>query len=259
MAHDFTGYNAIVTGAAGGIGFATAEVMARGGASVGLIDIDEARLGDAAAKLAKVGAVGGTAAVDVRDYEAVTAAVDNLVGKLGGLDVLVNNAGVECVGTLEGLEIDEIQRAVDINLLGVFYVTRAALPYLRKSEHASIVNLASQAAKRATPMVGIYSATKAAVLGWGRAAAVELAPTVRVNAVCPGIVDTPMIERHYDNVERLEGLARTDAQRQFESNIPMGRTQKPSDVANAIAFLASRDASEITGQALNVCGGMVMD
>ncbi len=259
MAHDFTGYGVIVTGSAGGIGRAAAELFLRSGAAVTLFDRDEIRLAATATELANVGTVAGHIVVDLTDPDAVDVAVQQASSMLPGIDVLVNNAGIECVGGLEELSIATIARAIDVNLLAVLIVTRACLPHLRRSERAAIVSVASQAAKRGTPQVGVYSAGKAGVLGWSRSAAVELAPAVRVNAVCPGIVDTPMIERHYDQVHRIEGIARDKARREFESLIPLGRTQKPADIAKAIAFLASSDASEITGQALNVCGGMVMD
>lgn len=259
MTFDFEGYGVIVTGAAGGIGRATTEAFLRSGAKVTLFDLDLHRLAQTATELADLGSIASTCALDVRDVDAVDDGVRQAVETMGGLDVLVNNAGIECVGGLEDLTMAEIQRAIDVNLTGALVVARACLPYLRRSSHASIVNVASQAAKRGTPQVGVYSAGKAGVLGWARSAAVDLAPTIRVNSVCPGLVDTPMMDRHYDNVERLEGVDKATARAEFESHIPLGRTQKPADIASAILFLASTGASEITGQALNVCGGMIMD
>lgn len=259
MQINLTDYSVIVTGAAGGIGKETASAFCDAGASVFVIDKDEDRLKAAAASLASNGDLRGHFAADITDPASVESAIEEAVSVLGGIDTLVNNAGVECVGRLEEMPTETVRRGVDVNLLGTLFVSRFAIPHLAKSKRASIVNLASQAAKRGTAQVSVYSAAKAGVLGWARSASLDLAPTIRVNSVCPGIVDTAMIERHYENVFELEGIPPELAKQEFESLIPLGRTQKPTDIANAILFLASPLASEITGQALNVCGGMIMD
>lgn len=256
---DLSGYSVIVTGAAGGIGKETASLFCRVGASVFLIDKDESGLEEVAASLAVEGDLRGHFAADITAPDSVEAAIDEAVGVLEGIDTLVNNAGVECVGRLEEMPVESVRRGLDVNLLGTLLVSRLAIPHLVKSGKGSIVNLSSQAAKRGTAQVSVYSAAKAGVLGWARSAALDLAPAIRVNSVCPGIVDTAMIERHYENVFQLEGTPPEQAKQEFEALIPLGRTQKPADIANAILFLASPLASEITGQALNVCGGMIMD
>ena len=248
-----------MTGAAGGIGKETASAFCNAGASVFIIDKDDERLEASAAALAAIGDVKGYFAADITEIASVESAIEEAIKTLGGIDTLVNNAGIECVGRLEEMSTEMLRLGIDVNLLGTLLVSRLAIPYLAKSSQASIVNLASQAAKRGTSQVSVYSAAKAGVLGWARSAALDLAPTIRVNSVCPGIVDTAMIERHYENVFQLEGIPPEQAKQEFESLIPLGRTQTPADIANAILFLASPLASEITGQALNVCGGMVMD
>jgi NAD(P)-dependent dehydrogenase (short-subunit alcohol dehydrogenase family) len=235
------GLRALVTGGASGIGLATAELMREQGADVALLDV------------ASSGPAGFVyAQADVTDDAAVKRAVAMAVEQLGGLDILVNNAGIGAQGAIEDNDDAEWQRVFDVNVFGMVRVTRAAMPALRKSTNAAIVNTSSIAATAGLPARVLYSATKGAVLSMTLAMAADLIREgVRVNAVNPGTADTPWIGRL---------LARTDdpaAERAaLEARQPHGRLVSADEVAAAVAFLASPASGSTTGVGLPVDGGM---
>jgi NAD(P)-dependent dehydrogenase (short-subunit alcohol dehydrogenase family) len=232
---------ALVTGGASGIGLAAAELLLARGASVAVLD----RAGSAPPSAAFV-------AADVSDDTAVRAAVAEAVSGLGGLDVLVNNAGIGAQGTLEDNDDDEWHRVFDVNVVGMVRVTRAALPYLRESSAAAIVNTCSVAATAGLPNRALYSATKGAVLSLTLAMAADLvADGIRVNCVNPGTADTPWVGR------LLEAADDPEAERAaLDARQPMGRLVTAEEVAEAIAYLASPAAASTTGTFLPVDGGM---
>ncbi len=240
----FYGLRAVVTGGASGIGAATARLLAAEGAVVAVLDRD---LPPAAERgsLLRVRA-------DVSDDDAVRNAVRDAITQLGGLDILVNNAGVGAVGGVEDNPDDEWHRVLDVNVVGIVRVTRAALPALRASARAAIVNTCSIAATAGLPQRALYSASKGAVAALTRAMAADLLPEgIRVNAVNPGTADTPWVGRLLaaapdPQAERAALVARQ----------PHGRLVSPDEVAAAIAFLASPESGSITGVALAVDGGM---
>jgi NAD(P)-dependent dehydrogenase (short-subunit alcohol dehydrogenase family) len=182
----------------------------------------------------------------------VRAAVDDAAAELGGLDVLVNNAGIGAQGGVEDNPDDEWHRVLDVNVVGMVRVTRAALPYLRASSRAAIVNTASIAATAGLPQRALYSASKGAVAALTRAMAADLLPEgIRVNAVNPGTADTPWVAR------LLESAADPQAERAaLEARQPHGRLVSADEVADAIAYLASPATGSVTGVALAVDGGM---
>ncbi|GGO64806.1 SDR family NAD(P)-dependent oxidoreductase [Nonomuraea cavernae] len=231
---------AIVTGGGSGIGLATAKLLAERGMKVACLDLDppgEPFVGIRA---------------DVTDDAAVRAAVAEAAERLGGIDVLVNNAGIGAQGTVEDNPDSEWQRVFDVNVLGMVRVSRAALPYLRRSEHASIVNTCSIAATAGLPARALYSATKGAVLSLTLAMAADhVREGIRVNCVNPGTADTPWIGRLLDKADDPE------AERQaLNARQPMGRLVSAEEVAAAIAYLAGPEAGATTGTALAVDGGM---
>jgi NAD(P)-dependent dehydrogenase (short-subunit alcohol dehydrogenase family) len=237
---EFSGIRAIVTGGASGIGLATAQLLTERGATVAVLDV-----GDPPEPLYGVRA-------DVRDDAAVRAAVAAAVEHLGGLDVLVNNAGIGAQGTVEDNDDDEWRDVFDVNVFGMVRVTRAALPHLRRSEHAAIVNTCSIAATAGLPARALYSATKGAVLSLTLAMAADhLREGIRVTCVNPGTADTPWIGRLLAAADDPEAELAALAARQ-----PSGRLVTPDEVAAAIAYLASPLASATTGTALAVDGGM---
>ena len=233
---------ALVTGGGSGIGLATATLLAARGATVAVVDLDPS------------GAPAGTIAIagDVSDSDSVSAGVAEAADRLGGLDILVNNAGIGAAGTIEDNPEDEWRRVFEVNVLGIMRVTRAALPHLRRSEHAAIVNTCSIVATAGLPQRALYSATKGAVLALTRAMAADhVGEGIRVNCVNPGTVDTPW-------VRRLLGAADNPAAERaaLEARQPHGRLVSADEVAYAIASLASPLAASTTGTAVEIDGGM---
>lgn len=239
---DFAGLKALVTGGASGIGRATAELLAARGASVAVLDLDPGSV-DKPLR-------GYTA--DVSDDASVRAAVAAAVADLGGLDVLVNNAGIGAQGTVEDNDDDQWHRVLDVNVLGIVRTTRAALPHLRDSAHAAIVNTCSIAATAGLPQRALYSASKGAVYSLTLAMAADhVREGVRVNCVNPGTVDTPWVGR------LLSAAPDPAAERAaLASRQPTGRLVSAAEVAGAVAYLASPLSGATTGTALAVDGGM---
>jgi 2-keto-3-deoxy-L-fuconate dehydrogenase len=241
MSAEFGGLSAVVTGGASGIGLATAMLLAERGARVACLDL----------RPDVPGPLLGLAA-DVTDDASVRAAVAAAAEAHGGIDVLVNNAGIGALGTVEDNDDAEWARLWDVNVVGMVRVTRAALPHLRRSAHPAIVNLGSIAATAGLPQRALYSATKGAVAAFTMATAADLVPEgIRVTCVHPGTVDTPWVGR------LLAAAADPAAERAaLAARQPTGRLVTADEVAAAIAYLASPLASATTGTALAVDGGM---
>jgi 2-keto-3-deoxy-L-fuconate dehydrogenase len=237
----FDGRRALVTGGASGIGLAVARRLAADGARVAVLDL--AGSGPDGVEYVRA---------DVTDDAAVRAAVDRAVAALGGLDVLVNNAGIGAQGGVEANDDAEWHRVLDVNVVGLVRVTRAALPALRRSEAAAIVNTCSIAATAGLPNRALYSASKGAVLSLTQAMAADLiAEGIRVNAVNPGTADTPWVGRLLDSAD--DPAAERAA---LEARQPHGRLVSAEEVADAVAYLASPAAGSTTGTSLAVDGGM---
>jgi 2-keto-3-deoxy-L-fuconate dehydrogenase len=237
---EFEGLRALVTGGASGIGLAVATRLAELGASVAVLDRDPA-----AERFVVVRA-------DISDDAAVRSGVASAIEALGGLDVLVNNAGIGAQGGVEANDDGEWHRVLDVNVVGLVRVSRAALPALRASAHAAIVNTCSVAATVGLPNRVLYSASKGAVLSLTMAMAADLLPEgIRVNAVNPGTVDTPWVAR------LLDAAADPAAERAaLQARQPHGRLVTAEEVAAAVAYLASPSAGSTTGTWLAVDGGM---
>ncbi|MFF4628390.1 SDR family NAD(P)-dependent oxidoreductase [Streptomyces griseorubiginosus] len=239
---EFTGLRAVVTGGASGIGRAVAERLAERGANVAVLDLDPSGVH---------GPLTGIRA-DVSDDAGVRAAVAEAAERLGGLDILVNNAGIGAVGTVEDHTDEQWHRVLDVNVVGMVRVTRAALPRLRRSAHASVVNVCSIAATAGLPQRALYSATKGAVLSLTLAMAADhVREGIRVNCVNPGTVDTPWVSRLLDGADDPEAERAALNARQ-----PLGRLVTADEVAAAVLYLAGPSAGSVTGTALAVDGGM---
>ncbi len=240
---DFVGLTALVTGGASGIGAATAALLHQRGARVAILDLTRPdALPDGMVSVV----------ADVTDDASVRAAVAEAADLLGGIDVLVNNAGIGAAGDIAANPDEEWHRAWDVNVVGIARVTRAALPYLRRSDHAAIVNTCSIAGVAGLPNRALYSATKGAVAALTYAMATDhVREGIRVNAVAPGTVDTPWVGRLLAAAEDPDRTAAALRARQ-----PHGRLVTAEEVAAAIAWLASPQASSTTGTILNVDGGM---
>ncbi|MER6784911.1 SDR family oxidoreductase [Streptomyces sp. NPDC000658] len=239
---DFEGLTALVTGGASGIGRTTAQLLAERGARVAVLDLDPSGV--------ERPLLGYRA--DVGDDASVREAVAAAVAALGGLDVLINNAGIGALGTVEDNDDAEWHRVLDVNVVGVVRTSRAALPHLRRSSHAAVVNTCSIAATAGLPQRALYSATKGAVYALTLAMAADhVREGIRVNCVNPGTVDTPW-------VGRLLGAADDPAAERaaLEARQPTGRLVGAAEVAGAIAYLASPLSGATTGASLAVDGGM---
>jgi meso-butanediol dehydrogenase / (S,S)-butanediol dehydrogenase / diacetyl reductase len=254
----FEGRGVVVTGAAQGMGRAISEAFLSEGARVMLSDMNEEGVANTAGEL---GADGNAFAVrcDVTKANDVENLVASALDQLGAVDIFVNNAGTITMRQVVELGEDEWDLVMDVNAKGVFLCTRAILPHMLERKTGAIVNIASQAGKRGYKLFAHYCASKAAVIVFSKGVALEVAPHVRVNCVCPGIVNTDMMEREYAWEEAMTGEPKESIQKRWMSGVPMGRFQEPEHIARVALFLASDDASEMTGQAINVTGGMVME
>ena len=239
------GHKAVVTGGGSGIGRATARRMAEEGAEVAVVDID----GDGAGECANE--IGGTFYVaDVTDPDGLRDAFDAAAAAMGGITVLYNNAGIGGLSPLAEWEPEEWHRLVTVNLTGVYLGFRAAIPHIRASGGGSIVSTASISGTRPAAGEAPYSAAKAGVAAITASAALEYAPSIRVNAVSPGMIETAL------TAPLLEFVP--DARERYERTTPVGRVGQPEDIADVVVFLCSDLARFITGQNLVVDGGMTL-
>jgi 2-keto-3-deoxy-L-fuconate dehydrogenase len=239
---EFTDLVAIVTGGASGLGAATAGLLIDRGARVAVLDRELHGLPDE---------IFGVAC-DITSTEQVDAAVAAVVEHFGSLDIVINNAGIGAAGDIAANDDDEWHRVLDVNIVGLARVSRAALPHLRRSAHAAIVNTSSVVAVVGVPNRALYSASKGAVASVTLAMAADhVHEGIRVNAVTPGTADTPWVGRLLDAADDPDAAAAALKARQ-----PMGRLVTASEVAHAIVYLASPQSSSTTGTLLSVDGGM---
>ncbi|HUD91292.1 SDR family NAD(P)-dependent oxidoreductase [Sphingobium sp.] len=234
------GRRIIVTGAASGIGLATAHMLAREGASLSLFDRDEAALVQVATMLQA-----HHATVDLPDEGAINAAVEAAVKAMGGIDGLVNVAGIGGMGRLADLTLADWTRTIGVNLTAPFLMMRAVLPHLQTAGRGTIVTIASgQGLTPSAPGMAAYCASKGGLVTLSKAMALELAPAIRVNCVCPGVVDTPLLPN------AMRAVARKP-----ESPYALKRVGKAEEIASAILFLTSDESAFVTGIAMAVDGG----
>ena len=242
MNKEFEGLTAIITGAGSGIGLEVAKGLAANGAKVFGFDINQGEMSSYATYIK----------CDIGNALSVTEAFNEFAKSSKSLDVLINNAGIGSLTTVEK-ETDEVwHKVLNINVVGAARVSRLAIPLLRQSKHAAIVNTASVAAIDGIPNRAAYSASKGAILALTLAMATDhLSDGIRVNAVNPGTTDTPWVKRLLDQADDAKV-----AKIALEARQPMGRLVSPSEIANAIIFLASPVQASITGTSLNVDGGL---
>jgi meso-butanediol dehydrogenase / (S,S)-butanediol dehydrogenase / diacetyl reductase len=242
----------LVTGGGAGIGREIARRFAREGMAVAMLDRDGAAAEGIAAE------IGGLAVTaDVTSEEEVSRAVETVFARFSRIDVLVNNAGIAWMGPGLEMPLEALQSMLRVNVEGVFIFSRAVLPHMIARRSGSIVNLASWAGKTGNAFFAGYSASKFAVIGLTQSLAREMAPHgIRVNAICPGIVVDTAMRTAIESQQRQYGLPET-AER--EKSIPIGRVSVPEDVARVAAFLASDESSYMTGESINLSGGLLMD
>jgi NAD(P)-dependent dehydrogenase (short-subunit alcohol dehydrogenase family) len=240
------GQRAVVTGGGSGIGAETCRRMAAEGAQVAVLDLD----GDRAEAVAKeIDAV--SFAVDVTDYDALSAAMRDAAERMQGLSVLYNNAGGSTLSPIHDYEVAEWRRIVDLNLTGVFHGFKAGAPLILRTGGGSIVSTASISGTRPAAGEAPYAAAKAAIVALTASAALEYAPSIRVNAVSPGMIRTPLTELLLDQ----RGIGLEDRQR---AKTPLDRIGTPGDIADVVVFLCSDLARFVTGQNIVADGGMTL-
>lgn len=243
---------AVVTGGASGIGRAIAEALAREGARVAVLDVNEAGARETTTAIERAGGAAVTQRVDITDVTAVDAAVDAIAGRWGGLHVLVNCAGWDRPMPFVDTTPEFWDRVLAINLRGPLACTRAALRHMIKAEYGKIVTIASDAGRVGSTGEAVYSAAKGGLIAFTKTVAREVARhRINVNCVCPGPSDTPLFQKEF--AEKSPKLAES-----LKRVIPWGRLGVPDDIAPAVVFLASDDAAFITGQTLSVSGGLTM-
>lgn len=255
LAEELAGKRAIVTGAGSGIGRAIARALALHGVRVAIADLDSATARFVA------GDIGGDAravAIDVRQRQSVEAAFSEVVDAWGGFDILIANAGVSTMNKAVDLTDEEWDFNFDVNARGIFLTNQIAVRHFIATDNKGIiVNTASLAAKIGAPLLAHYSASKFAVLGWTQALAREMAGRgIRVNAVCPGFVKTSMQSREVEWEAKLRGITPEQVIADYIAQTPLGRLEEPEDVADVVVFLCSNGARFMTGQGINVTGGV---
>ncbi len=248
---DFSGQTAVVTGGLQGIGKAIAELFHQGGANV--------VIGDIAGRAREQSTRQLVLRTDVASREDAHLLIEAARETFGGIDILVNSCGVSAMSPVTQFNDADWQRILDVNVKSIGYLSEVAIPLMKAKSGGRIINIASQAGKNGYRMMGQYVASKHAVLGLTKVMAIELArDNILVNAVCPGIVETEMKWRERREGAELRGMTPEAIYAEDCSQVLLGRTAQPAEIAGVVAFLASPLAAYMTGQAINVTGGMTM-
>lgn len=250
---DFTNQVVIVTGSGSpkGMGRVTAKTFANQGAKLVIVDINEAGVNETVDIIKQSGHEAIGIKVDITSKESVDAMVKTVLDTFGRIDILVNNAGISQKVTVEDMTLDDMKRIFNVNMFGLFLCSQAVLEPMKKQKYGRIVNLSSVSGKRGGGIFGgaHYSASKAGVLGFSKNLAREVAADgITVNSVCPGLINT----------EIWKSLPKEQADK-IIADIPAGRPGEPQEVADTICFLASKEASYITGEDIDINGGSHMD
>ena len=254
----------LITGAAGGIGAATARMMAKAGTRVVVTDLLMAQASEVAESIISTGGEALAVNLNVADPESWATALHQTIDQFSGLDVLVNNAGVLLCKDIQDVSVSEWQKMVDVNLTGVFLGTKHCAPALREAgkrsaKGSAIVNMSSVAGLVAAPLDALYSMTKGGVTLFTKSTAVSFATRgdrIRVNAVHPGVINTEMGLGSVDHFAELRGASQADSLRATAARHPLNRIGEPSEIAEGVIYLASDAAAFITGSSLVIDGGL---
>ena len=259
MSHRLANQVAIITGASRGIGRAIAEAYAAEGATLCLMATDTARLDEVKDSLGLPADQIMTVGVNVTDREACFRAVDAVLARFGRVDVLVNNAGIYRSKSFLDYSAQDFQDMLDVNLFGVLHFMQACLPSMQERKHGRIINMASTAGKWGSRNQSAYNVSKHAVVGITRCVALEASPyAVTVNAICPGFIQTDMVEALKTQVAQTTGVSPEDMVKAALTRVPLGRVLNPSEIAGLAVYLGSAESSGMTGQSIHVDGGMVL-
>ncbi len=259
MSHRLANQVAIITGASRGIGRAIAEAYAAEGATLCLMATDTTRLDEVKDSLGLPAEQIMTVGVNVTDREACFRAVDAVLARFGRVDVLVNNAGVYRSKSFLEYSAQDFQDMLDVNLFGVLHFMQACLPSMQERKHGRIINMASTAGKWGSRNQSAYNVSKHAVVGITRCVALEASPyAVTVNAICPGFIQTDMVEALKTQVAQTTGVSPEDMVKAALTRVPLGRVLNPSEIAGLAVYLGSAESSGMTGQSIHVDGGMVL-
>jgi sorbitol-6-phosphate 2-dehydrogenase len=254
-----SGKIAVITGGGSGIGAAICRAFAEEGAAVAITDIRLQAAQEIAAEITRCNGRVGTWAFDVSDRSAVEQAADQIEKQLGPIDVWVNNAGISRIVPFLECSEELWEQTLRINLKGAFIGCQAAIRRMLPRRQGVVLNMSSQSGKVGNSQYTAYCASKFGIIGLTQSLAVEFAGAgIRVNALCPGIVMTPLWDQMLGDYARKRNLKPEDVRPYLEKRIPLGRLCTPEDVARTAVFLASDESDYLTGQALNVSGGMVM-
>jgi meso-butanediol dehydrogenase / (S,S)-butanediol dehydrogenase / diacetyl reductase len=250
----FEGKTVVVTGAAHGIGRASALRFASEGASVAVIDIRDEDSQRVARECTVAGGQGRAYRADVADAGEVESVVSMIVADFGGIDILHSNAGRLRAGTVLETDLEEWNRTLSVNVTSMYLMTRAVVPRMQARGGGAIITTGSISGLFGEPALSAYTASKAAVVNLTRSLAIDFAKSgIRVNCVCPGWVDTGFNDPQFNH----DAMTEKDIAELIERTVPLGRQGLPEEMAAAVAFLASNDASYITGQTLTVDGGLL--
>ena len=253
---ELAGKVAIITGGGTGIGRGIAMVMAREGATVICTDIVPGHAEETAGAVRKSGGRAEVMAQDVTKWDSCREVADKVLSKHGQIDILVTNAGVSKSVPITELDEAEWDRVNNVNIKGTFLSCKAVVPHMISRRYGKIVTIASMVGKEGIPLFSHYCASKFAVIGLTQSLAKELAPhNINVNAVCPGVVRTPLWDPLLKQLSANKGITESEAWGEFVGGIPFGRPQSPEDIGEAVAFLASDRARNITAESANVSGG----
>lgn len=248
---------AIITGGAQGLGYAISEELAEANHKVILLDRNQEQLQSSVKQLQKKGVDAQGIEIDLSQPENIPEVISKITNEHGKINVLVNNAGINIVKPFDQVTSQEWDKVMDINLKASFFMIQQVSPYM--TEGGSIVNISSMASNSPRPLSVAYAASKAGMISLTKTASIVLAPKrIRVNAICPGAMKTELLSKMAQDMGELSNTTPEESLENYIGTIPLGRISSPSDVAKSVVFLVSDAANYITGQSLNVCGGLTV-